>query len=262
MSEQLRTPLVPAELEELLDETTLEANERWQRVRRDELLKTMPDPMETSFGAAVILKPKEEQTTPTTVVALPQQQNWNPSTYARVSYMQDVVVPGSQVVVLPNSPSGVRPLFENSARILESIGIEDEIYATGHLMGGIAVLGLAGVMSDKFDVRLVNADEVPNRWRSSKDQGMMETSFKDLLIEAGNRRSGIAIKLGYIVGSRLVDEELLLSQGYSARCNGSRVRIQPYTRDTTQRYGAVDKNVTNALMFKQALELLPLKPKS
>jgi len=335
MSKQLRTPEVPAELEVLLDERTLEVHKHWQHVRRDELLKTMPEPTETQFGAAVILKPKEEQTTPTVVVALPHEQSWKPSMYARVSYMRDVVVPGSQVVILPNntfSDSGyysfdsedrariaggnMRPLFENSARILESIGVEDEIYATGYSMGGVAVLGLAGVVSDKFSVRLVNADEAPNRRRLSKDlkrdflrsggwsqqhqaiedsavpvmeellsaprlaldyirfglgalleankvlhAGMAQTSFNNLLKEAGNRRSGIAIKLGYVVGSRLVDEELLLTQGYEARCNGSRVRIQSYTGDAARSHVTADNIVAHALMFKQALELLPLKTK-
>lgn len=184
MNDALHTPVVPDQLRQYMDDDYMVAHERWQDISLGDLAERMPDAVETEFGKAAILEPAGNEYRDTVVVGLPHQQGWKPSMYARAKYMQDTVAPESRIVVLPNNAAGDRnyhfdaetaaavrggnltPYYEQRARLLDAIGVEGKVDLTGYSLGGLTVVGMAGVLSDRWQPRVVNSDEAPNAQRT------------------------------------------------------------------------------------------------
>jgi hypothetical protein len=182
-------PSVPVELTEYIDKDVREAHARWQTMSLGQVVARMPEPTETKYGRAVILEPEGDfDENRTVVLCLPHQQAWKPSTAIRALFMQDAVAPSSRLVVLPNNTVGQKPyytfdnaqaetiasgrmfpFYENQTRLLEKLGIQGEIDLTGYSLGAMTAAGIASMGSEKWRVRVVNADEAPNKDREVKD---------------------------------------------------------------------------------------------
>ena len=125
----------------------------------------------------------------TVVLALPHQQAWKPSMYIRAEYMRQQTAPNSRMVVLPNNSVGnnryydfspedtqklhagnMTPFYLQQLRILDELDVKGTVDLTGYSLGGLTVLGIAkgAIMEGRLDVRIVNADEAPNKQRTPK----------------------------------------------------------------------------------------------
>lgn len=173
-------PIVPEELEPLLDEQVLEVHERWRSYGLSDIHRMMPEPVETEYGKAVILDPPDRDENSTIVLGLSPQHGWKPSVAIRALFMQQAVAPRSRVVALPENSVGdmyyslnplqleyvtkgtLYPYFEHRVRLLEALEVEGAVDFTGYSFGAVAAMGMAYVNSNKWTTRVINADEAPN----------------------------------------------------------------------------------------------------
>lgn len=179
---------VPDQLYPYIDEKFMAVHEEWAEKSMPDLLASMPEPTETSHGRAVVVEPDGDYDEDSTLVlALPHQQAWKPSMAVRAAFTRESVTPNSRVVVLPNNTVGdsyysfsaaekatvesgdLTPYYENRARILEELGVSGSVILSGYSLGGLTVTGLASVRSDRWNVEVLNADEVPNAVRQPKE---------------------------------------------------------------------------------------------
>lgn len=183
------TVRVPDQLAELLDDQVLEVHERWQAFSYDQVVNSMPEPVTTEYGRVVILDPAGDRDEGRTVwLGLPHQQAWKPSMAIRAGFMQQAVTPNSRVIVLPNNSAGYEsyyqfdknemqaahagnlvPFYAKQARLLDSLGVQGEVYLTGYSLGALTAAGLALIGSDRWQARVVNADEASNLIRTPRE---------------------------------------------------------------------------------------------
>jgi pimeloyl-ACP methyl ester carboxylesterase len=182
-------PNVPNELSNYLNVQSLEETQAyWQTRSFDDVRAAMPEPQATKHGGAVVLEPtsSDRDDTYTMVLGLPFQQGWKPSMYIRAEYARQLIAPDSRMVVLPNNTNkeqyynfsgedrakmesgNLGPFFERHLRVLEELGVRGETLLTGYSLGGLTVMGIAAKCPSSFDVRTVNADELPTGGREPK----------------------------------------------------------------------------------------------
>ncbi len=190
MSNPNYLPNVPDELTNYLSVQSLEETQNyWQTRSLADVRAAMPEPISTEYGGAVVLEPtgSECDDTYTMVLGLPFQQGWKPSMYIRAEYARQLIAPDSRMVVLPNNTNrkqyyafssedrakmtsgNLGPFFERHVRVLEELEVQGEVMLTGYSLGGLTAVGIAAKCPSKFDVRMVNADELPTGTREPKE---------------------------------------------------------------------------------------------
>lgn len=172
----------------------MDAHKEWRTKTFDSVRHNdMGEAVTTEYGRAVILDPEGDRDESHTVVfALPHQQGWKESMAIRAGFARDAVYPNSRMVILPNNTVGdkyyslaaderqqiangnLAPYFEQRVRLLESLEVEGSVVLSGYSLGALTAVGIAAYGSDRWDVRLVNADEAPNGRRTPKQ---MQSDF-------------------------------------------------------------------------------------
>lgn len=184
--------LVPDQLVPLMDDHFTETQERWQDATFDQVLPDKPGLMPVDIGKERVLisylKPQGEHDGTTVALAFPFLQGLNKTMLLRAAFMQQSVMPNSEVMLLPNIHSGrnatytfseedkrrlgngsLTPLGEKYIRVFETLGV-GSIALTGYSQGGRLALDIAAVGSPNIHITHVNADEVPSKMgRNAKE---------------------------------------------------------------------------------------------
>jgi hypothetical protein len=192
MSEYLN-PVVPNQLQPLLDDHVRDVHERWQEHVLYDVYQMIPKPTVVDLpdnrrARAVVLEPAtpDVDTDLTLSLALPYQQAWKPSMFIRAAIAREIVAPNSRMVVLPQNnirqqfceldamelhrlfKGDMRPFYEYETRVLEALKVQGRVALTGYSLGGLTAIGIAGRGSTQFEVAVVNSDEAPNKVRSTR----------------------------------------------------------------------------------------------
>lgn len=192
MSSEVYLPRVPDELTHLLDDQVQDVQRRWASYDFDDVRAMMPEPQVIDLPndrqlRGVVLEPAtpERDEACSLVLALPFCQAWKPSMFIRAEVMRQIIAPNSRLVVFPNNSitdeyydlteaelgtmheGSMAPLAELQARALEVLKV-GEAAVSGYSLGGVLAIELAAVGSDKLEICHINADETPNKERTSK----------------------------------------------------------------------------------------------
>lgn len=175
-------------------------------------------PYETTGGRerrAAILEPVygEPDETRSLVLKAPNQKGWTPDFYIRARAEQIMVAPNSRMVVLMNNSFSQKdnvqytaedlekmmsgdgtPIAEQDMAALETIGTTyymlGNLGLSGYSQGGLDVMRMAALGSDKVEVATANGLEIPSKaFRDSKglsgDFQASGKSFKDAVQTSG-----------------------------------------------------------------------------
>ncbi len=175
---------VPDQLYGLIDDQFNEAHERWQNATFDQVLPNKPALMPVYAGDERVLisrlAPLKEHDGTTVALAFPFLQGLNKTMMLRAAFMQQSVMPNSEVLLLPNVHTGkdttytfsandrkrlsegsLAPLAEKYIRVFETLSI-GSLAVTGYSQGGRVAVDIAAVGSSNVEITHVNADEVPS----------------------------------------------------------------------------------------------------
>lgn len=177
-------PVVPSEVQHLVDDHVCETAERWQSYSLSDVQKMMPETTVISAGeqlvhAAVLLPKGDFDNNEALVISAPHQNGWAPSIYIRSEITRQIVAPDAMAIVFPNNggkdryyqltdqqiadlnKGNLAPIAEMRVRVLEALHV-GEIAATGFSLGANLAVAMAAVGSDKVEVIAINADEAPS----------------------------------------------------------------------------------------------------
>lgn len=284
-------PVVPDELRHLVDDQVLDAHAQLSSMTLDKIVRAMPDPVLTrGHGPAVVLEP-EERDGCTIGLCLPEERSWNPATAAGALFFQQAVAPNSRVIVLANNIPGNRyysfnkeeaeyvakgmlfPYFDQRAKHLDMLADNDELHLTGSGLGGLTAVGILLALGSNRDIRVVNADEVPNRPRTQEElrQAMELSSDYRSRVEAVQSAKipwlSKALKNPAFLAHYMVrldgsaePESVALYEGM-AKVNFDmllRTVAKQYGRDTTIKLGRMTgSHVVDAEQFERTAAALP-----
>jgi hypothetical protein len=181
---EARPARVPDQLAPLMDDHFMETQERWQNAAFDEVLPDVPRLMPVDIGNERVLisrlAPQGEHDGTTVALAFPFLQGLNKTMMLRSAFMQQAVMPQSEVLLLPNIHTGrdatyifsddekkrlsegsLDPLAEKYVRVFETLKVGN-IALTGYSKGARVAVDIAAVGSPAVEITHVNADEAPS----------------------------------------------------------------------------------------------------
>jgi hypothetical protein len=196
MSKSIEKPVVPLELNHLLDDTVLEIHERYTAMTYDQLLNFTDltavgstDRDHRRYGSIMFGNEGADAEAGVLVIASSYQQAWKPSKALSARFAHDVVNPNGITIVLPNNSGdnnyyefndkelmkmnngNLKPFYEKQlASVERCLGKRalGEVVFGGFSQGALVALGMASVGSDKFSVSRINSFEAPAEERTAK----------------------------------------------------------------------------------------------
>lgn len=280
---------VPDELIPLMDDHFVETQERWQNATFDEVLPKKPELMPVYAGEERVLisrlAPQGEHDGTTMALAFPFLQGLNKTMMLRAAFMQQSVMPNSEVLLLPNihfgkdatysfsdndkkrlSEGSLAPLAEKYVRVFETLNI-GSLALTGYSQGARVALDIAAVGSPDVGVTHLNADEMPyaqvrNAKQLQKDfmksgalglqrKSMSEAGFGSLLRrEAGVRLPLLDYSLFGLKSLGAVSKLIhagMTDQGDRGGAAWSLYRAQQSNPETPMKFGAVEGSLLTDL---------------
>lgn len=189
---------VPDQLYPLMDDQFMQAQERWQRAETFE--QAVPQAPEL-FPVAISdtenvriagLRPIAEADGSVVALSFPFQQGLNKTMIMRAAFMQESVMPQSEVLLLPNVHGGknatfslqnsdksrlkegsLAPIAEKFTRAMEVLGVST-VALTGYSQGARMSLDIAAA-NPEFDVTHINMDEMPTA--PNRDAKQLQKDF-------------------------------------------------------------------------------------
>jgi hypothetical protein len=196
MSRKIEAPIVPIQLNHLLDERVLEVHERfasmsYEKLLRDTVLTEIgsTDRDHERYGSIMFGRDGADAEAGVLILASSYLQAWKPSKTISALFTHDVVNPDGITIVLPNNSGDKRyyeftdeeiakmnnrdlmPFYEKRLSSVEDIlgnRALGEVAFGGFSQGALVALGMAAVGSDLFSVERVNAFEPPSEERTPK----------------------------------------------------------------------------------------------
>lgn len=196
MSRKYETPIVPEQLNHLLDDRVLEVHEKFASMTYDTLLSDTAlteigstDKEHERYGSVMFGRDGADAEAGVLVLASSYLQAWKPSKAIAALFAHDVVNPDGITIILPNNSGNKRyyeftdeelakmndgdlkPLYEKRlASVEKCLGNRavGEVTFGGYSQGALVALGMAAVGSDVFSVDRVNSFELPAEERKPK----------------------------------------------------------------------------------------------
>jgi hypothetical protein len=172
---------IPTELEPYIDENFLELCGEWRGYSLEQVQAMKPEAQILGESHVAVLLPRGERDTSRTLhIGLPYMQTWTEAHYITSEMIRRTVTPDSVAIVstsaeesgvtVPYSQTDIRrmwsgsikPVAERDVKALETFGVRGEVIATGYSKASLVALGIAACGSDKFEVKVVNSDEINN----------------------------------------------------------------------------------------------------